>query len=106
MCNGLALFGHCQFRRNFRCHGHQSVQSKKSLLRLLWIAVAFGFGFLFLWLAMRDIPMGTAYAVWTGLGAAGTVLMGIFVFKEPGNWKRLMFLLLIICGAVGLKIFS
>ncbi|BAQ10696.1 DMT superfamily drug/metabolite transporter [Bacillus sp. OxB-1] len=79
---------------------------KKSLFRLFWIAAAFGFGFLFLWLAMRDIPMGTAYAVWTGLGAAGTVLMGIFVFKEPGNWKRLMFLLLIICGAVGLKIFS
>ncbi|MFS0574055.1 multidrug efflux SMR transporter [Sporosarcina sp. 179-K 3D1 HS] len=79
---------------------------KRSMLRLLWIVVTFGFGFLFLWLAMREIPMGTAYAVWTGLGAAGTVLMGILIFKEPGNWKRLIFLLLIISGAVGLKLFS
>lgn len=79
---------------------------KKSIGRLTWIVLTFGFGFLFLWLAMREIPMGTAYAVWTGLGAAGTVLMGIFLFKEPGNWKRLIFLLFIISGAVGLKLFS
>lgn len=48
--------------------------------------------------------MGTAYAIWTGLGAAGTVLMGIFFFKESADWKRLVFLFFIIVGAVGLKI--
>lgn len=66
--------------------------------------LTFGLGFLFLSLAMESIPMGTAYAIWTGLGAAGTVVMGIFFFKESADWKRLVFLFFIIVGAVGLKI--
>lgn len=79
---------------------------KKSLARLSIVVVTFTFGFIFLALAMREIPMGTAYAVWTGLGAAGAVLMGILYFKEPAGWKRLLFLSFIVSGAVGLKVFS
>lgn len=79
---------------------------KKSIARLLFMVVTFGLGFLFLALAMRDIPMGTAYAIWTGLGAAGAVLLGIFFFKESAGWKRIGFLTLIITGAVGLKVFG
>lgn len=79
---------------------------KKSLARLAIVVVTFAFGFIFLALAMREIPMGTAYAVWTGLGAAGAVLMGILYFKEPAGWKRLVFLTFIVSGAVGLKVFS
>ena len=79
---------------------------KRNWQRLLMIVITFSFGFLFLSLAMRDIPMGTAYAVWTGLGAAGAVLMGIIFFKETASWKRIFFLCLIIGGAVGLKIFG
>lgn len=79
---------------------------KKSLVRLAIVVVPFTLGFIFLALAMREIPMGTAYAVWTGLGAAGAVLMGILYFKEPAGWKRLLFLTFIIAGAVGLKVFS
>ena len=79
---------------------------KKSMARLLLIVVTFTFGFIFLALAMRDIPMGTAYAIWTGLGAAGAVLMGVLFFKEPASWKRLVFLSFIIAGAVGLKVFG
>ena len=79
---------------------------KRNWQRLLMIVITFSFGFLFLSLAMRDIPMGTAYAVWTGLGAAGAVLMGIIFFKETAGWKRIFFLCLIIGGAVGLKIFG
>lgn len=78
----------------------------KSLLSLLFIVLTFGFGFVFLRLAMHDIPLGTAYAVWTGLGAAGAVLMGIVFFKESANWKRMMFLVCIIVGAVGLRVIS
>lgn len=78
----------------------------KSLARLSLVVLTFTFGFIFLSLAMRDIPMGTAYAVWTGLGAAGAVLIGILFFKEEASWKRLFFLLCIIGGAVGLKLFS
>ena len=79
---------------------------KRNWQRLLMIVITFSFGFPFLSLAMRDIPMGTAYAVWTGLGAAGAVLMGIIFFKETAGWKRIFFLCLIIGGAVGLKIFG
>lgn len=76
---------------------------KKSLPRLFWVILSFGLGFVFLRLAMNDIPLGTAYAVWTGLGAAGAVLLGILFFREPTSWKRMFFLLCIITGAVGLK---
>lgn len=79
---------------------------KKSLARLALIVITFTFGFIFLSLAMREIPMGTAYAIWTGLGAAGAVLIGILFFKEEANWKRLLFLAFIISGAVGLKLFG
>lgn len=79
---------------------------RKSVARLLLIIVTFSFGFIFLALAMRDIPMGTAYAIWTGLGAAGAVLVGILFFKESAGRKRIMFLSLIIAGAVGLKVFG
>lgn len=79
---------------------------KRSLARLGLIVLTFTFGFVFLSLAMQEIPMGTAYAIWTGLGAAGAVLIGILFFKEEANWKRLIFLSFIIGGAVGLKLFS
>lgn len=76
---------------------------KRTIVRLLAIVFTFGFGFYFLALAMREIPLGTAYAVWTGLGAAGAVLMGILFFKESAGWKRILFLACIIAGAIGLK---
>ncbi|WP_200977310.1 multidrug efflux SMR transporter [Echinicola sp. 20G] len=53
--------------------------------------------------AIKTIPMGTAYAVWTGIGAAGTVILGIFLFHEPSNWPRIFFLMLLIGSIVGLK---
>ncbi|QDH80168.1 multidrug efflux SMR transporter [Echinicola soli] len=53
--------------------------------------------------AIKTIPMGTAYAVWTGIGAAGTVLVGIFFFQEPSNWLRIGFLMLLISSIIGLK---
>lgn len=77
---------------------------RRSLLALLLVVVTFGAGFVFLALAMRDIPLGTAYAVWTGLGAAGAVLVGMLWFKEPANAKRILFLCCIIAGAVGLRV--
>jgi quaternary ammonium compound-resistance protein SugE len=53
--------------------------------------------------AVATIPIGTAYAVWTGIGAAGTVLIGILYFKEPYNFWRLFFLCTLILSIVGLK---
>lgn len=57
-------------------------------------------------LSIRTIPLGTAYAVWTGIGAAGTAVIGILVFKEPATTLRLVFLSLLIGSIVGLKLVS
>ena len=56
--------------------------------------------------ATQSIPIGTAYAVWTGIGAAGTVLAGILVFKEPATFLRIFFLFTLIASIVGLKAVS
>ncbi|MCR6720366.1 MAG: multidrug efflux SMR transporter [Chitinophagaceae bacterium] len=53
--------------------------------------------------ATQTLPIGTAYAVWTGIGAVGTVLVGIFIFKEPATFWRLLFLTTLIGSIVGLK---
>ncbi len=54
--------------------------------------------------AAQGLPIGTAYAVWTGIGAVGTVLVGIFVFKEPADFWRLFFITTLIVSLVGLKV--
>ena len=54
-------------------------------------------------LAMRTLPVGTAYAVWTGIGAVGTALLGIALFGEPATFARLGCIALIVAGIVGLK---
>jgi quaternary ammonium compound-resistance protein SugE len=62
--------------------------------------------FYFLSLAIKQLPMGTAYAVWTGIGAVGTVLLGILLFQEPHNFLRILFLGMIVFGIIGLKFTS
>ncbi|MDA7946142.1 MAG: quaternary ammonium compound efflux SMR transporter SugE [Hyphomicrobiaceae bacterium] len=57
-------------------------------------------------LALRDLPLGTAYAVWTGIGAVGTVILGIFLFQDPATVIRLACIGLILAGIVGLKLTS
>ena len=57
-------------------------------------------------IAVRTLPLGTAYAVWTGIGAVGTVILGIFLFKEPATVVRLVCVGLIVAGILGLKFFS
>mgnify|MGYP003407032312 FL=1 len=56
--------------------------------------------------ATQTLPLGTAYAVWTGIGAFGTVLIGIFVFKEPASFWRIFFIFTLISSIVGLKFVS
>ncbi len=62
--------------------------------------------FLFLNKAIQTIPIGTAYAVWTGIGAVGTAIMGIWLYKEPSDFWRLFFIFLLIGSIVGLKAVS
>lgn len=56
--------------------------------------------------AMRELPVGTAYAVWTGIGAVGTVILGIVLFGYPANAPRLVCVGLIVAGILGLKLTS
>jgi quaternary ammonium compound-resistance protein SugE len=77
---------------------------------LSWASVAFlisaALSFQFLNMAMRTIPLGTAYAVWTGIGAAGTVLIGILFYKEPVDALRIFFLVTLVGSILGLKLSS
>ena len=57
-------------------------------------------------LALKSLPVGTAYAVWTGIGAVGTAALGIYLFNEPATLLRLACIGLILSGIIGLKITS
>jgi quaternary ammonium compound-resistance protein SugE len=70
-----------------------------SVLTIISMAASLGF----LGLALRALPLGTAYAVWTGIGAAGTLVLGIMLFGEPATSLRIACVGLIIIGIVGLK---
>jgi quaternary ammonium compound-resistance protein SugE len=74
----------------------------------LWPSVGTGLAMVIsMWLlavAMKDLPLGTAYAVWVGVGAVGTAILGIFLFNEPANAGRLISLGLILAGIIGLKL--
>jgi quaternary ammonium compound-resistance protein SugE len=60
--------------------------------------------FYFLSLASKSLPMGTAYAIWTGIGAVGVVVIGMIFFNEPHDMTRIIFLFLIVAGIIGLKL--
>ena len=68
--------------------------------------VSISLSFHFLNMAIQKIPLGTAYAVWTGIGAVGTALVGIFFFNEPSYFWRVFFIFLLIGSIVGLKLVS
>lgn len=56
--------------------------------------------------AARVLPIGTAYAVWTGIGAVGTAILGMMLFQEPANAARIACIVMIVGGVAGLKVFS
>ena len=76
----------------------------------VWISIFTVIGmiasFYFLAIALKNIPLGTAYAVWTGIGTIGTVILGIILFKEPVSVMRLVCIFFIISGITGLKLLS
>jgi len=61
---------------------------------------------LLLAIAVKEIPVGSAYAVWTGIGAVGTAILGIYLFNESSEIIRLFFIFIIVIGIVGLKLYS
>jgi paired small multidrug resistance pump len=78
----------------------------RSIRSLAFLIAGFGASFLFLSLAMKELPMSTAYAVWTGIGAAGGAAMGIIFYGEPKSPSRVFFILLVVGSAIALKLIS
>jgi quaternary ammonium compound-resistance protein SugE len=76
---------------------------------VLWwsgFVISLTISMILLYKATQTLPIGTAYAVWTGIGAVGTVIVGIFLFKEPTDFWRLFFIATLIASIVGLKFVS
>ena len=72
-------------------------------LPTLWTIAAMGGSFWCLSTSLKSLPVGTAYAVWTGIGAVGVALLGMLLFSEPKTWPRIVCIGLIVAGIVGLK---
>lgn len=77
-----------------------------SLLWVIGFFVTMSISMYLLYRATLTLPMGTAYAVWTGIGAVGTVIIGIIFFKEPADFWRLFFICTLISSIIGLKFVS
>ncbi len=78
----------------------------RSVLNVLMMIVAFAGSFSFLTVAMNGISMGTAYAVWTGIGTVGGALVGMLMYNEARSGLRILFIAMIITSAVGLKLIA
>ncbi|OGT79697.1 MAG: molecular chaperone [Gammaproteobacteria bacterium RIFCSPLOWO2_02_FULL_61_13] len=72
----------------------------------VWMVIAMAISLWLLGLAMKTLPVGTSYAVWVGVGAVGTAILGIVLFNEPAHAARLASITLIVAGIVGLKLTS
>jgi len=70
----------------------------------IWTIGSMAVSLMLLGVAMKSLPLGTAYAVWVGVGTVGTVILGVVLFKEPVNVIRVISVLLILAGLVGLKL--
>lgn len=83
------------------------MQASRGFTRLwpsIWTLVFMTASFALLSYAMKYIPMGTSYAVWTGIGAVGAAIVGIVIFKEPASAARIGCILLVLVGVAGLKL--
>ncbi|MEK5414816.1 DMT family transporter [Paenibacillus sp. FSL L8-0708] len=83
-----------------RLNKHRNLQS------FLLLFLGFGGSFLFLSFAMKSLPMGTAYAVWTGIGASGGAILGMLLYGEAKDWLRVICIFMILGAAVGLKLIA
>ncbi|WP_405172725.1 multidrug efflux SMR transporter [Paenibacillus sp. FSL H8-0280] len=78
----------------------------RNFISLVLLVGGFGLSFTFLSIAMETLPMGTAYAVWTGIGASGGAILGMVFYGEPRNALRILFIAMVLGSAVGLKLVS
>ena len=88
------------------CLGKAREAGSNTVFWMIGFFVCLAISMFLLYKASQILPIGTAYAVWTGIGAAGTVLMGIIFFKEPADFWRLFFITMLIGSIIGLKAVS
>ena len=88
------------------CLGKARESGSNTALWMTGFFVCLAISMFLLYKATQTLPIGTAYAVWTGIGAVGTVLMGIIFFKEPADFWRLFFITMLIGSIIGLKTVS
>ncbi len=80
------------------------LNKERSWRAFLYMAGGFTLSFLFLSQAMKVLPMGTAYAIWTGIGASGGAILGMVIYGEPRNLPRILCITTVLAAAVGLKL--
>lgn len=99
----LVVAGLCEMMGVFMISKYND---KKNAQNLVLMIVAFTSSFAGLAYAMESLPMGTAYAIWTGIGAAGGALLGMLFFNESKDWRRIVCIALVLGSAVCLKLIS
>lgn len=77
---------------------------KRDLRTVILLILGFGSSLALLSYSLKFIPMGTGYAIWTGIGVVGGSLVGMILFGESKDWRRMVFIALVLCSAVGLKL--
>ena len=82
------------------------LNEKRKWVFLFLLILGFGASFFLLSFAMKTVPMGTAYAIWTGIGASGGAIVGMIFYGESKDWKRLLFITMVLGSAIGLKLIS
>ena len=81
-----------------------STYNKYNIIFIALSVISMALSGVFLYIAQKTIPIGTAYVIWTGVGAVGTLLIGILFFGDSADFWRLFFITLIIIGIIGIKI--
>ncbi|MCR8657668.1 DMT family transporter [Paenibacillus endoradicis] len=99
----LILAGLCEM---FGVAMINKLNKDKNWQSFVLLIVGFGSSFLFLAYAMEYLPMGTAYAIWTGIGASGGAILGMVLYGESKDYRRIIFIAMILSAAVGLKLVS
>ncbi|MGD6792556.1 DMT family transporter [Metabacillus indicus] len=86
--------------------GLNLINKKKSVFSYLVFVIGLACSFMFLSLSMKTLPMGTAYAIWTGIGTVGSGLVGILFYGESKSVLRIVFMAMVLSAAIGLKLIS
>lgn len=86
--------------------GMNQINKAKNIRSFSLFMVGIVMSFTLLSLAMKTLPMGTSYAVWTGIGTVGGAFVGMLFYGESKDWKRIMFIAMVLSAAVGLKLIA